>query len=695
MQAKKFSELPIPASAESTDEVLARRGTAYHRLLASQIATLATANGAAAASDLAAETAARAAADTALDGRLDALEVSPPAHHHAALVVAAATWTGSADYRCDGVDDQIEIQAAIDALGAQGGAIMLTPGTFVVARAGTVTSDGTTHPYAIRVPDTIGPVMVRGAGRDATVIRLADGQLSNTIPLLIRGTSSAAKRTAPTRIADLTIDGNKEAQPGWTDFAALEIAYADHVQVERCGVVGGKIHGCQVYRDSRHVRVRACMFSGSTNAQLRLESHDAHVTGCTFDLTGASGAGVEVMVNADIDMPAQDVLVQGNTFFRFLTAITVSGARRVVIANNLLLNGTQGDASSQWGIDILPYTSVGAYDCLDTLVVNNSIYNCRNGVRVRSTGTRAVRRCTVRGNRIVEGYSGDPFGNVALNVGIAEVNTAGDNTDIDVEDNAIDGATVGISLASPSATQRRNTIDGVVSDDDATLLQGRPLSSAAPADTNVIAWSAASGQWQPTAVSGGGGALVASGRPRRSAQSDYSLPGVGFVGAISVTLTANRLYYYPFVVSTTISIDQLALVDVLTADGGTPGALAVGIVSMDTDWQPTARVIDAGTLSLATTGAKSLALGSPFQLTPGRYAVAANSNTGTAILRAYTGISPASSLVPGGGANAIRTAMFVARTYDGTIPAAPPAWTGDGAGNSPFVYPVFLRVSTP
>ena len=48
------------------------------------------------APDLAAEVATRAAADTALDGRVDALEVAPPAHTHTASQVSDSTTTGRA-----------------------------------------------------------------------------------------------------------------------------------------------------------------------------------------------------------------------------------------------------------------------------------------------------------------------------------------------------------------------------------------------------------------------------------------------------------------------------------------------------------------------------------------------------------------------------------------------------------------------
>jgi len=61
--------------------------------------------------------------------------VSAPVVRAATLVVAANDSStkskAQADYICDGVDDQVEIQAAIDALPAQGGKVLLLEGTYL------------------------------------------------------------------------------------------------------------------------------------------------------------------------------------------------------------------------------------------------------------------------------------------------------------------------------------------------------------------------------------------------------------------------------------------------------------------------------------------------------------------------------------------------------------------------------------
>jgi len=66
---------------------------------------------------------------------------------------------GRADYRCDGTADNVEIQAALDALPAAGGKVVLSEGTFTITTGITETSDN---------------VHIQGAGMEATKIVPAD-----------------------------------------------------------------------------------------------------------------------------------------------------------------------------------------------------------------------------------------------------------------------------------------------------------------------------------------------------------------------------------------------------------------------------------------------------------------------------------------------------------------------------------------
>ena len=61
-----------------------------------------------------------------------------PRSSAATLVVAASDSTAkdktNADYVCDGTDDHVQIQAALDALPAQGGSVLLLAGNYLAER---------------------------------------------------------------------------------------------------------------------------------------------------------------------------------------------------------------------------------------------------------------------------------------------------------------------------------------------------------------------------------------------------------------------------------------------------------------------------------------------------------------------------------------------------------------------------------
>jgi hypothetical protein len=109
------------------------------------------------------------------------------------VTVASSTWTGQADYYCDGVNDQEEIQAAIDFIkNAGGGSVELTEGSFIVSATITV--------------DTL--VKVQGVG-------VASVLLANATNLSIFTLSGKAE------ISSLTINGNNPAINNGNTFAIV------------------------------------------------------------------------------------------------------------------------------------------------------------------------------------------------------------------------------------------------------------------------------------------------------------------------------------------------------------------------------------------------------------------------------------------------------------------------------------------
>lgn len=95
------------------------------------------------------------------------------------IVVAANGSNVNGDFLCDGTADQVQIQAAIDAVKtAGGGTVLLTPGTYNIAASIVMNGDGN--------PDTSVLVRLKGAGNYGTKLVGAAGVHILTISLIAR-----------------------------------------------------------------------------------------------------------------------------------------------------------------------------------------------------------------------------------------------------------------------------------------------------------------------------------------------------------------------------------------------------------------------------------------------------------------------------------------------------------------------------
>jgi hypothetical protein len=187
-------------------------------------------------------------------------------------------------------------------------------------------------------------------------------------------------------------------------------------------------------------------------------------------------------------------------------------------------------------------------------------------------------------------------------------------------------------------------------------------------------------------------ALVADGRAKISGVAQYSIPGVDVTALATRTLTASRIYYSPWFVSTPITLDQLAI-EVTTA--GAAGKLArLAIYNADVDWQPTTKVVDAGTVVVDPGAVPAVTTASiSITLIPGRYLSALISD-GTPALRVFRGSGRPFGLLAALGTNAIMTQAFVAGSGS-ALPDPGTAWTGSVGGSTPMEHLIVARVSVP
>ena len=186
-----------------------------------------------------------------------------------------------------------------------------------------------------------------------------------------------------------------------------------------------------------------------------------------------------------------------------------------------------------------------------------------------------------------------------------------------------------------------------------------------------------------------GGAL-AEGRQRYGGTSQFSLPGVDTYGSVSTaTINADALRYETILVTTPITLDQLAI-EVTTASGTGGSTARLGIYAADTDWQPSSLIVDGGTVATDSTGVKTVSINQA--LTPGRYLLVVNaSHNFTA--RFVRGGSRYAGYAPALGASPYNQVMTVTSTY-AALPSTVVPWTftGTSTGTQHFI---FCRVSTP
>jgi parallel beta-helix repeat protein len=322
----------------------------------------------------------------------------------ATIVVAAsdssAAGKAQADYVCDGSDDQVEIQAAIDALPSTGGIIQLSEGTFNLASV-----DGD-HSIDLSRDN----VIFRGSGMGATKLFIGNGVRKNGI---------GAVNSANITISDLEIDGNKanntEGAPNGDSIQnGIYFRNVDYSTIERVSSHDNIFHGIFLVGDSDYNRVVNNKLI--RNRYRGIHAHtsvDYNYYGYNYlfengDGTGTYG-GLFVIFNGatyniiegnhieatkstgvgGIDIgggsaPAFGNVIVGNIIDTSATA-SVHGIR-FVNADNIYETTITGNLirASRYGILVEDGTPKG------TIISNNSIYAGVRGIYVVSGGEELV-----------------------------------------------------------------------------------------------------------------------------------------------------------------------------------------------------------------------------------------------------------------------------------------------------------------
>lgn len=249
------------------------------------------------------------------------------------------------DYVCDGVDDVIQINQAIQALPATGGMIVLRAGTYDVRRS----------------IDLRSGVSLVGEGKEATVLKLKNS--FNQAINIINGSS-----ISHVLIRDLTIDGNKNNQGGAGSMVGIKFTNVTYSIISSCRIE-------DMYWDNSISLISSSYNVVEDNELLRPDN---------------SGVGIEyglynVVHGNHVEEPG------GDGIYLYSTAANRSKHNRIV--NNSIHYTGYG------GVALYPFSD-------DNVIEGNLSVECSPGISLYGLSGQPVRYNLIKGNICRDGDVG-------------------------------------------------------------------------------------------------------------------------------------------------------------------------------------------------------------------------------------------------------------------------------------------------
>jgi len=338
----------------------------------------------------------------------------------------------NADYVCDGVNDEVEIQAAIDSI-ESGGTVYLSAGTFILSKAGEM-SLTPCQGYCILIDENHPALQIIGQGW-ATVVKMADDQDKNTCLILVRGGGSTEKRSAQTILQDFYADGNRRGQSEtWNNYTVIETGFADNVVLDRLYIDDPPYKSARFFLEAVNCRVQNCYFNCSNGMGGFVAESGPHVIFGNHFLGNdtSNNCILDLRVNDDRQTPAEFIQVQNNYLDRGKFQCVISGGRHIQFMGNVFVNSIDVNAVS---LKLMPYNAVNDYHVYENVIFGNVFYNNRSCINLHSSGeTMHNYRNLISNNQCIDG----PDQNMTY--GIYE---SGNWTDQNaILDNVIHGATI-------------------------------------------------------------------------------------------------------------------------------------------------------------------------------------------------------------------------------------------------------------
>ena len=358
----------------------------------------------------------------------------------ATFVVAASNSVHKerADYVCDGVDDQVEIQAAIDALPSGGGEIVLADGKFVLTASVLLSKAG---------------VRIQGSTGTQLDIDHSGGFVSCA---LLIGANHIEISNINFEFTDTTV----QTSPPRAISMAGDDEYSN-IEIHNCRFIGIKTAG--VSGSLKHTTIGKCI-EGAAGKHWNI--HNNYFCGCSWE-------GISIGNLAAANYPEYAIITQNTVVGlddRCYGGIVVEhGARHCVIANNVVR-----DMGSSIGYGIFVISGDGYPGSQDIVVTGNNVFDttmygvliqestgvtCTGNVFVGSASGVVINNKShhilVSGNKISKMVAG-----VSLSVGAHDIHITGNyitgvSNGVSIEDNSeifIEGND--ISFASQSGVQQ-------------------------------------------------------------------------------------------------------------------------------------------------------------------------------------------------------------------------------------------------
>jgi len=253
-----------------------------------------------------------------------------------------------ADYMCDGTDDHVQIQTALDALPATGGSVALLDGSYSVEVSLVLVSYQT----------------LRGQGRN-TILTTTTANLD-----IITATGAGGSEKVGILIADLCVDGDLG---GANANHAIIFSYVDRSHITRCWVRDITNEGMQLSLcDSLIIgenTVVNCAWAG-------IYFEDCLYCTCENNLVEASGWGIEFLMAT---LSPQWCVVRGNICYDGEYGIYMGTVLNMIVSDNVCYN------NSDHGIRVSgDHCTISANECYQNtkagILIGLGVDECRSSV---------------------------------------------------------------------------------------------------------------------------------------------------------------------------------------------------------------------------------------------------------------------------------------------------------------------------